>query len=239
MARSELSPGIASFGLVRRCSLFPVSSTSTVSSLCTSGSALAGGWFRVGVPQCSLSESVVSLAPFGSVVLSQGFGSTLAVLSSVPSSAACATGRYSISCHDFARQVRSCLCPEGPWSCCVTMGACRLSLVPFQGNPRILVSSEVTYLPLIGSRCTDLAFRSRPPRFHFHVSTSDQDSRGNTRVLVHHPFCERKRLRCVRLPKDSHERRSDIIFHLESRHAPGSVTYQPSQLDTVTQQLFS
>ena len=129
------------------------------------------------------------------------------------------------------------LCPEGPWSCCVTMGACRLSVVPFQGNPRILVSSEVTYLPLIGSRCTDLAFRSRPPRFH--VPTSDQDSRGNTRVLVHHPFCERKHLRCVRLPKDSHERRSDIIFHLESRHAPGCVTYTPSQLDTVTQQLFS
>ena len=121
------------------------------------------------------------------------------------------------------------LCPEGPWSCCVTMGACRLSVVPFQGNPRILVSSEVTYLPLIGSRCADLAFRSRPPRFH--VTTSDQDSRGNTRVLVHHPFCERKHLRCVRLPKDSHERLSDIIFHLESRHAPGCLTYQRSQLD--------
>ena len=41
ISRSELSPGIASFGRVLRCSLFPVSSTSFFSSRCVSGLSLA------------------------------------------------------------------------------------------------------------------------------------------------------------------------------------------------------
>ena len=49
-------------------------------------------------------------------------------------------------------------CPDGPWSCCVTIVAFKFSALPFQGRPRTFFNSLITNLSSGGTRCNDLAF---------------------------------------------------------------------------------
>ena len=37
-------------------------------------------------------------------------------------------------------------CPDGPWSCCVTIAAFQVSALPFQGSPRTFFNSLITNL---------------------------------------------------------------------------------------------
>ena len=54
-------------------------------------------------------------------------------------------------------------CPEGPWSCCVTIVAFKFSALPFQESPRTFFNSLVTNLSSSGTRWNDVAFRTPFP----------------------------------------------------------------------------
>ena len=78
-------------------------------------------------------------------------------------------------------------CPDGPWSCCVTIVAFKFSALPLHGSPRTFFNSLITNLSSGGTRCNDLAFwtsfsvqRFRVchwclanPRFHGPISDPD------------------------------------------------------------------
>ena len=78
-------------------------------------------------------------------------------------------------------------CPDGPWSCCVTIVAFKFSALPFQGSPRTFFDSLITNLSSGRMRCNDLAFWTAlfvrmmcslslapcQPRFHGPISDPD------------------------------------------------------------------
>ena len=92
-------------------------------------------------------------------------------------------------------------CPDGPWSCCVTIVAFKFSALPFQGSPRTF-NSPITNLTSGGTRCNDLAFWtafSVRMMFVCHWRLANPDSMApyliqiacwHGCVLVHHSFSE-------------------------------------------------
>ena len=92
-------------------------------------------------------------------------------------------------------------CPDGPWSCCVTIVAFKFSALPFQGSPRTFFNSLITNLSSGGTRCNDLAFwtpfsvRINVCVCHWRLANPDsmapsliQIACWHGRVRVHHSF---------------------------------------------------
>ena len=142
-------------------------------------------------------------------------------------------------------------CPEGRWSCFVTIGAFRLSAAPFQGSPRTFLNLRATNLPSGGTRCADLAFLTplsvmmmcssvmgalptQIPWPHFWSRLP-----ASTAVYLYSTLSPKKlHLACVRLPRDACKCCSALALNLVSRQAPRRVTYQPSHQDAVAGHLL-
>ena len=136
-------------------------------------------------------------------------------------------------------------CPDGLWSCCVTIVAFKLSALPFQGSPHTFFYSLITKLSSSGTRCTDLAFWtpfsvrmicssvigplptqipwphlwSRLPvgtDVYLYITLSPN---GNTWLVYAFP-----KTRTNAVPD---------VFHLKSRPAPCCVSNQPRYQDAV------
>ena len=114
-------------------------------------------------------------------------------------------------------------CPDGPWSCCVTIVAFKFSALPFQGSPRTF-NSPITNLSSGGTRCNDLAFWtpfSVRMMFVCHWRLANPDSMAPSLiqiacwhgcVLVHHSFSEWQHLARVRFSQNTHKRSSPVAF---------------------------
>ena len=114
-------------------------------------------------------------------------------------------------------------CPDGPWSCCVTIVAFKFSAL-LQGSPRTFFNSLITNLSSGGTRCNELAFWTP---FSVRTMCSSvieappliQIACWHGCVRVHHSFSEWQYLARVRFPKNTHKRSSPVVFHLKSRQA--------------------
>ena len=137
-------------------------------------------------------------------------------------------------------------CPEGPWSCCVTIVAFKFSALPFQRNPRTFSNSLITNSSSCGTRCNDLAFwtplsvkmmcSSVVWRLGTMAPYVIQIACRHGRVLAHHSLSKWQHLARVCFPKKTRKCSSSVVVHLEPRHAPRCVANQPRYQDAVARQ---
>ena len=105
-------------------------------------------------------------------------------------------------------------CPDGPWSCCVTIVAFKFSDLPFQGSPRTFFNSLIRNLSSGGHAAQRFCFSDSILRVVCHWRPANPDSMAPSpiqiacwhgRVPVHHSFSEWQHLARVCFPKNTHK----------------------------------
>ena len=138
-------------------------------------------------------------------------------------------------------------CPDGPWSCCITIVAFKFFALPFQGSRRTFFKltdheSFPRWPAVQRSRFLEPIFRENDV-FVCHWRLANPDSMAPSLIQiacwhgcvpVHHSFSEWQHWARVRFPKNMHKCRSPVVFHLKSRQALCRVSNQPRYQDAVT-----